>query len=59
MFRQRTLVVGWRRDVFPKHPIVNEDAHPKMTVKDTLGDMYSDTTNDNPSKDVDSISDLY
>lgn len=30
-----------------------------MTVKDTLGDMYSDTTNDNPSKDVDSISDLY
>lgn len=59
MFRQRTLVIGWRRDAFKNHPLINEDIHKKMTVKDTLSDMYSDTTNDNPSKDVDSISDLY
>lgn len=59
MQRMRTLVVGWRRDYFKKLPIVNTDKHENVYVKDCLGDIYDDTTNDNPSKMTDRISSLY
>lgn len=59
MQRMRTLVVGWRRDYFIKIPLVKMDKHKQTYVKECLGDIYEDTTNDNPSKIVDSISSLY
>lgn len=59
MQRMRTLVVGWRRDYFKKIPLVNTDKHKQVYVKDCLGDIYDDKTNDNLSKTVDSISSLY
>lgn len=60
MARQRTLVVGWRRDFFNDEvPVVEEDAHKQKTVGDVLNDIINDTTNDLPSAEVDDISDLY
>lgn len=59
MLRHRTLVVGWRRDVFAKTPLVEQDCQKKVTVKDTLGDIMSDTTDDFKSPTADKISDLY
>lgn len=59
MIRERTLVVGWRRDVFQKMPIINQDAHSKKTVKDEIGDLYLDKTDDCKSKDMDEISFMY
>ena len=59
MLRQRTLVIGWNRNHFKTIPIINQDKQPKTTVKDTIGDLYSDTTNDHKSVTVDEVSDLY
>lgn len=59
MSRMRTLVIGWRRDVFSRCPVIQEDHHPMVTVKDTLGDMYDDTTNDLKSTTSDEISFMY
>lgn len=59
MSRMRTLVIGWRRDVFPRCPVIREDMHDIVTVKDTLGDMYDDTTNDMKSATSDAISFMY
>ena len=59
MMRQRTLVVGWRKDVFPCIPLVEEDIHKTMTVKDTIGDIMNSTVNDFKSPMLDSISDLF
>jgi site-specific DNA-cytosine methylase len=52
MKRMRTMVVGWRRDLFKETPLLKMDKHPKMTVKDTLQDIYDDTTDDACPKDI-------
>ena len=59
MQRARTLVVGWRKDYFKQHPIVNADPQPKMTIGDTLKDIINDTTDDCKSKQFDCLSSLY
>lgn len=50
MKRMRTMVVGWRRDVFEKIPLIEQDIHKQMTIKDCLGPIYNDTTDDNCPK---------
>lgn len=59
MRRQRTLVVGWNRNAFSSHPIVQQDAQQHRTVKDEIGDLYNSDVNDCPSDTIDEISDLY
>lgn len=59
MLRHRTLVVGWRRDAFPQIPLVEQDCQKKVTVKDTLNDIMSNTVDDFKSPTADKISDLY
>lgn len=59
MKRQRTMVVGWNREHFDSVPFINVDKHELVSVKDTLKDIYEDTTNDYPSKLYDEISYLY
>ena len=59
MLRQRTLVFGWRKDVFKKIPIVKQDCHPKITVEDTFAGLLDDTTDDFKSVTSDSIKDLF
>lgn len=59
MKRMRTLVVGWRKDVFKSHPLVDADKHKKMTIGDTLKDIINDQTDDAKSKNCDCISKLY
>lgn len=39
MGRQRTFLVGWRKDVFPKIPTIHMDKQPKVSVKDVIGDL--------------------
>ena len=52
MKRMRTMVVGWRKDVFKETPLLNIEKQPKMTIKDTLQDIYDDTTDDACPKDI-------
>ena len=59
MSRQRTLVFGWRNDVFKNIPIVKQDLHARTTVKDTLNDIIDDTTDDFKSTTSNDIKDLY
>lgn len=59
MTRQRTLMFGWRKDIFKNIPIVKEDQHKIVTVKDTLSDMMNSTVDDFKSLTVGDISDLY
>lgn len=59
MSRMRTLVIGWRRDIFIRCPVIREDLHEITTVKDTLGDMYDDITDDMKSSMSDAISFMY
>lgn len=59
MKRQRTMIVGWNRENFDSVPFINVDKHELVSVKDTLKDIYEDTTNDYPSKSYDEISHLY
>ena len=59
MLRQRTLVFGWRKDVFKKIPIVKQDCHPKITVEDTFAGLLDDTTDDFKSVTSDNIKDLF
>jgi len=40
MGRQRTFLVGWRKDVFPTVPTIHMDHQPLTTVKDIIGDLY-------------------
>ena len=58
MQRMRTMVVGWRKDIFEKHPLINPNKQPQLTCKKLLEDIYNDTTNDHKS-DYDKISELY
>lgn len=39
MFRKRTLVVGWRRDVFSKMPLVEQRLNNTFTVGDAFKDL--------------------
>ena len=59
MVRQRTLVFGWRNDVFSNIPIIQEDCHSIITVKDTLNDIIDSTIDDFGSKTTQDIKDLY
>ena len=47
MLRMRTLVVGWSRKHFSKIPVIKQDSHERVTVKDTLEDLYSYDADDN------------
>lgn len=40
MKRQRTFIVGWRKDIFEETPIVEVHKN-KVTVKDIIGDLYN------------------
>lgn len=41
MKRMRTLVIGWRKDVFnDKIPLIHMNKNPQMTVRDLIGDLY-------------------
>ncbi|MFW6008066.1 MAG: DNA cytosine methyltransferase [archaeon] len=41
MRRMRTLLVGWRKDVFDsKIPLLHMNKHKQYTVKDVIGDLY-------------------
>lgn len=40
MKRQRTFVIGWRKDVFKAIPLIHMDKQPKTTVEDVIGDLY-------------------
>lgn len=59
MLRQRTLVFGWRNDVFKDIPIIKQDCRPKMTVTQAFDGIIDDTTDDFKSQVVDSIKDLF
>lgn len=39
MFRKRTLVVGWRRDVFSKMPLIEQRLNNTFTVGDAFKDL--------------------
>jgi site-specific DNA-cytosine methylase len=42
MRRQRTLVVGWRKDVFKDSiPLLSMEAEPQVTTKDVIGHLYN------------------
>lgn len=59
MQRMRTMVVGWRKDIFKKHPLIKLDIQKKTTSMDVLNDILNDTTNDCRSVGYDDISSLY
>ena len=59
MQRMRTMLVGWRKDYFKKHPLVDPAQQGKVTAKDTLGDIWDDPTDDFKSAQYDDISSLY
>lgn len=59
MMRQRTLVFGWRNDVFKKIPIIKQDKRLMVVVKDTLAGLEECTTNNFKSPTMDKISSLY
>lgn len=41
MKRQRTLLIGWRRDYFnDKIPLLHMNKQPQMTIKEAIGDLY-------------------
>jgi len=40
MGRQRTFLIGWRKDIFPNIPTIHMDHQPLTTVKDIIGDLY-------------------
>jgi len=59
MKRMRTMVIGWRKDIFNKIPIINEDKQEKITIKDILKDIYNDTTDDCKSPAFNCLRSLY
>lgn len=40
MKRQRTFVIGWRKDVFPTIPTLNMGKGEKTTLEQIIGDLY-------------------
>ena len=59
MPRQRTLVFGWRKDVFKHIPTIKQDCRPKVDVSQAFDGILDETTDDFKSKVVDSIKDLF
>ena len=59
MQRMRTMLVGWRKDYFKAHPLVDPAQQQKTTSKDVFGDIWTDTTDDFKSSNYDDISSLY
>ena len=59
MSRMRTLIVGWRKDHFEKHPLINPDIQKITSVKDLFGDILDNTVDDHKSKNYDDIRCLY
>ena len=59
MKRMRTMVVGWRKDVFDKIPIISQDIKKELTVKDVLSDIYNNTVDDCKSPAFDCLRSLY
>ena len=59
MERMRTMVIGWRKDVFTNHPLINMNKKKPITTKDLLSDIYDNDVNDHPSLKYDEISSLY
>lgn len=57
MARQRTILFGWRKDVFSKIPVVEQDAKPHMLVKDALANCVDKTPY--VSSTTSGIEDLY
>lgn len=43
MIRPRTIITGYRKDIYKGSPLYNPDKQPMMTVKDAIGDLYDDT----------------
>ncbi len=46
MRRMRTIVIGWRKDVFKETPIIDPDKHKQMSIKEALQDVYTMTLDD-------------
>ena len=59
MERMRTMVIGWRKDVFANHPLINMNKKKSVTTKDLLSDIYDNDVNDHPSLKYDELSSLY
>ena len=52
MQRMRTLIVGWRRDVFNNNiPIINMNKQPKLYIKDILTGLNNNSLNMEPDND--------
>ena len=45
MKRMRTLIVGWRKDIFPVHPIIRSLAQPLFTIGDAIKDVTESLPN--------------
>lgn len=53
MRRMRTLVVGWRKDVFDnKIPLLHMNKVPQKTIKDAIGDLYDKKLNEVPNHEL-------
>ncbi len=42
MIRPRTIITGYRKDIYKGAPLYNPDKQPMTTVKDAIGDLYDD-----------------
>lgn len=42
MIRPRTIITGYRKDLYKGAPLYNPDKQPMTTVKDAIGDLYDD-----------------
>ncbi|AEO93560.1 gp301 [Bacillus phage G] len=53
MRRMRTLVVGWRKDVFDnKIPLLHMNKVAQKTIKDTIGDLYDKKIGEVPNHEL-------
>lgn len=58
MKRMRTLVVGWRKDVFDnKIPLLHMNKQEQLTTKDVIGDLYELELNDKSVKNFNVLND--
>jgi site-specific DNA-cytosine methylase len=59
MNRLRTMIVGWRKDYYKSHPLINPCIQKQLTVSELFADIINETTNDIISKNYNSINHLY
>ena len=60
MKRMRTLIVGWRRDVFNnKIPLVHMSKQQTVTIKDAIGDLYNVPLNSDKVKNFNILNDKW